>query len=105
MNKMTKFTNTPKKNNVSVRKKAFYALLFIFFSVFGSIGLIININSKFFMLAIVPAYCGGLYLLSLRCPSCGNRIYKRKAKVSGETVTYWGGFGIPTHCAHCNTKL
>jgi hypothetical protein len=105
MNEMVSNPIPPIRNNeTSPRKRAFFAIAVAFINFFGFLILTMNINGIFILPAILVPVGAGLYLLSLRCPNCGNRIYKRKVKLFGEEFTYWGGF-IPTRCAHCEHEL
>lgn len=90
--------------NTSVRKRAIYVIAFAFISFIGFSPLVEMYNGKFFGLIFIIPVFSGLYLLTLRCPKCGNRIYKRKAVMFGETFNYWGGF-VPKRCSHCNHEL
>ncbi len=92
------------KSKVSTRKRAFYAIALAALNFFGFLILTINVNGAFIWPTILVPVGAGLYLLTLRCPSCGNRIYKRKAKLFGEEFTYWGGL-LPRRCSHCSTEL
>jgi type IV secretory pathway VirB3-like protein len=89
----------------SLRKKAFYGIVLAIINFFGFMGLATSFNNNFIYPAILIPAAAGFYLLSLRCPSCGTRIYKRKAQVLGESFTYWGGMVIPKHCSQCNREL
>lgn len=88
----------------SVRKKAIYVIAFTLISFICFSPLVEMYNGKFFLLIFVIPVFSGLYLLTLRCPKCGNRIYKRKSVIFGEKFTYWGGF-VPKRCSHCNHEL
>ncbi len=89
---------------MSIRKRAFLALFLVVINFGGFLALATNINSTFIFPAILVPVGIGLYLLSLRCPYCGNRYYKRKTKLFGMEFTYWGGL-IPRHCSHCGKEI
>jgi hypothetical protein len=89
---------------ISVRKRAFYAIAIAVLNFFGFLALTVNVNGVYIWPTILIPLVAGIYLLSLRCPSCGNRIYKRKVRIIGEGFTYWGGF-IPKQCSHCEKML
>jgi hypothetical protein len=87
-----------------VRKKAIYAIAIGFLNFVGFMILAKNVDEAFLFAAILVAAMAGLYSLTLRCPNCGNRIYKRKVRLFGEEFTYWGGF-VPKRCSHCGEEL
>ena len=44
----------------------------------------------------------GLFVsIVMRCPRCGTIIYKRRSTIAEVEVTFWGGVGLPRHCAKC----
>ncbi|QEX21331.1 hypothetical protein FRZ61_12560 [Hypericibacter adhaerens] len=94
------------KHSLPVRKRAIIAIFIAFlnFVGLGAWGITTEIKLLLVLAVIVPALAGA-YLLSLRCPNCGTRIYKRKAQIFGEEFAYWGGLGVPRECAKCGTKL
>jgi hypothetical protein len=40
----------------------------------------------------------------LRCPVCGQHIYKRKVQIWGMEFSFWGGLP-PDRCANCDSPL
>src|SRR5215471_19572560 len=97
-------TTSSTHTNRSARKRAFYVIALAIMNFLGFMILTTNVHGIFFVPTILVPIGAGLYLLSLRCPNCGNRIYKRKVRVFGETFTYWGGF-VPRRCATCDFTL
>jgi hypothetical protein len=93
------------RSKASPRKRAFYAIAIAVMNFFGFLILTLYAHSAFIWPTILVPVAVGLYLLSLRCPNCGNRIFKRKVKIFGEEFTYWGGFSVPRSCSRCNADL
>jgi hypothetical protein len=87
-----------------IRKQAFVALFLAGINFIGFLALSTTISSAFIWPAILIPVGIGLFLLSLRCPHCGHRYYKRKTKLFGVEFTYWGGF-IPKYCSHCGKEV
>jgi hypothetical protein len=104
--------------NISVRKRVIYAL---FIAITNFIGFVIgfvflpkdiesiylpdNYILIYFVSVILTQVCSILYIFSLRCPNCGNRIFKRRIKIFGNNFIYFGGINLPTYCNQCNYKL
>lgn len=88
----------------SPRKKALYAIALGAINFFGFIILTTTVSQYFIIPTIgVPLICG-IFLLSIRCEACGHLIYKRKTRIFGEDITYWGGV-IPKKCPACGKDL
>lgn len=92
-------------SNVSLRKRAYYTIAIAAINFLGFLMLTVTISQIFIWPTILVPFGAGLYLLSLRCPKCGNRIYKRKVRIFGEEFIYWGGIFVPKRCSHCNTEF
>jgi hypothetical protein len=90
--------------SMSVRKKTFLGIFLAGINFFGFLAMSNIISSVFILPAILIPAGIGLFLLTLRCPDCGQRYSKRKTKLFGIEVNYWGGF-IPRHCSHCGKEL
>lgn len=88
---------------MSTRQKAAIALLFAFANFFGGLFLATYVDKRFIWSALVLPTVAGFYLLTLRCRNCGERVFKRKIKILGAEVTYWGGF--LRNCSRCWTKI
>ncbi len=88
-----------------VRKKALFALALTLINMFGLLIMVIQFDNMFLLPLFGVMVIGGVYLLSLRCPHCSERIYKRKTRIQGIEVTYWGGFLIPVRCSRCGKDL
>lgn len=87
-----------------IRKQAFLAIFLAVINFIGFLTLSTIIDSIFIWPAILIPVGIGLFLLTLRCPSCGHRYYKRKTKLFGIEFTYWGGL-IPRYCSHCKKEI
>lgn len=90
---------------MSLRKKAFVAIVLVFSNFFGTIGILQAVAPRFILLAVFWPVAGGIYLLCLRCPKCGTPMYKRRTKAFGMEFTYWGGAAIPKTCSRCGNKF
>jgi hypothetical protein len=88
----------------SLRRRAFYALFLAATNFLGFLILTVNVNQAFIWPTILIPAGAGLYLVSLRCPRCGTPIYKKKTRVAGIELTYWGGW-IPRRCSSCGTEI
>ena len=87
----------------SVRKKALYAIAIATLNFFGFMILATSVSNFFAIFAVgVPIICG-IFLISLRCPVCGQLVYKRKTRLFGQEITYWGGF-LPKRCSKCGSR-
>ena len=89
----------------SLRRRSLYALLLALMNFVGFAFLTVNVSHAFaWPMVMIPAGAG-LYLLTLRCPRCGTPIYKRRAKIGGIELTYWGGSRIPKRCSSCAAEI
>jgi hypothetical protein len=91
------------KEKWSVRKKSIYAMAIATLNFFGFIILATSISNFFAIFAVGAPFICGILLLSLRCPVCGQPMYKRKIRIFGEEITYWGGF-LPKRCSKCGNR-
>ena len=89
---------------MSQRKRALITIGFAVINSLGFMAFTISVSPSFIWPTLLIPVGAGIYLLSLRCPDCGSRIYKRKVKLFGEEFTYWGGF-VPKKCSHCGKEL
>jgi hypothetical protein len=92
----------------SVRRKALVAYAVVLLNGAGLVawGLVqSNWSGPAMVLGAVAIIAAGAYGLTLRCPRCGTPISKRKAKVMGVDVSYWGGFTVPRTCSKCGLDL
>jgi hypothetical protein len=85
---------------MGVRKKAFSALALAWMNFVGCALLGVWFDVRFFYLGGFAVLAAGAYGLTLRCPRCGERIYKRRLKFWGMEFVCWGGF-VPRRCAWC----
>lgn len=90
---------------MSVRKRAFLTIGLCVMNFFGTALIFYWAAPGFVWLALGWPVAAGTYLLTLRCPRCGARIYKRRVKLCGMDFTYWGGPTIPKTCSRCGTDL
>jgi uncharacterized membrane protein YfcA len=93
------------KQNVSLRTRAFVAIVLVLASFLGSLGLTLYVDQEFVWLLLIITIVGGIYTLTLRCPICGNPMYKRRIQIWNMEFTYWGGFRIPKNCSRCKAKF
>jgi len=90
---------------MSVRKKAFCASSFLYVSFL--VALVAGMFDFRFFLYVAPIVTLGsaIYMRTLRCPNCGQWIYKRRLKLRGSYFAYYGGNPAPRHCAWCGEDL
>src|ERR1700719_719307 len=87
---------------MSVRKKPFYAWLFVVVSFVGTA----MFDFRFFLYIEPVLVLGtGIYTTTLRCPNCRESIYKRRKKLWGMEAIYYGGNPLPRHCSWCGQDL
>jgi len=87
---------------MSVRKKAFYAMLFLWASFIGTA--ILNFQLCLYVEPFVMIGTA-IYTITLRCPNCGQWIYKRGKRFLGADFIFYGGNPIPRCCAWCGQDL
>jgi hypothetical protein len=100
-------TMTDRTGGPAVRKKAIELTASAFLSfVAGSVGAI-TIHSAFFVAAAAGPVICGLLLKRLRCPRCGNPIYRNEVHLFGVTWEYWGSFNPmpPSRCWKCSLSF
>jgi len=91
--------------NMTLRQKAFLAIIFAVINFIGSISLALYVNQRFVWLVFILPAVAGIYSLTLRCENCGTPMYKRRIKIWDMEFTYWGGIRIPRNCSHCGTNF
>ena len=89
---------------MSVRKKAFLAIVLCGINFLGFLMLAVNVNQVFIIPAVLISAILAVYLMLLRCPHCGNLIIKKRTKIMGAEFSYWGG-AIPRRCSNCGQDL
>ena len=62
------------------------------------------ISEKFILLLLVLFAGLGIYLLSLKCPNCGNPVLRNKIKIFGIEIIMWTPW-IASECEKCKNKL
>lgn len=77
------------------------AFNFIGFAVLGALGH----RTTGPMFAVGGILVAGAYLVSLRCSTCGEFVYRRRGVVAGVSVTYWGGAVVPRSCSKCGSRI
>ena len=91
--------------NMSLRQKALFSFIF------GSAGLLISlllsmyVDQRFLWLAIICFIAVGTYGFILRCKNCGEFMGRKKIRIFGVELTYWGGFTIPRTCSRCGAQF
>jgi hypothetical protein len=90
---------------MSVRKKAFFANAIFLMNAIGGFVAGVMIDFRLTAYVLVVALIFGIYQLTLRCPRCGQWIYKRRAKFLDMDFTYYGGNPVPRYCARCGQDL
>jgi hypothetical protein len=87
---------------MSVRKKVFYAWLFVVVTFFGAA----MFDVRFFLyVGPILVLGAGIYTTTLRCPNCSQSIYKRRKKLWGMEAIYYGGNPVPRRCSWCGQDL
>jgi len=97
-------TVTPSSSRMSQRRRALLTIGFAVIHFFGFLTSTFTVSNSFWPTILIPVGAG-IYLFSLRCPNCGAPIYKRRAKLLGVDLTYWGGLFLPTKCSQCAKEL
>lgn len=86
---------------VPIKKKLIILLGLATVNFMGGLIAALEIDQGFAVVAFgVPILCG-LLILTMKCPRCGYRVWKREQRAFGVTWTIWGGFTIPDSCASC----
>jgi hypothetical protein len=57
----------------------------------------------YLLLAILFIYLG--FLLTLRCRHCGEFMLKRKRRIAGVEMVFWGGMRVPKRCSRCGARF
>ena len=87
---------------MSVREKAICAWLFLVASFLGTA----MFDVQFFLYGEPFLMIGAaIDINTLRCPNCGQSIYKRRKKFLGAEFIFYGGSPIPRHCVWCGQDL
>src|ERR1700720_4927985 len=87
---------------MSVRRKAFLVLLSFWASLFLGVAIF---DSRFFWISPFLMFGLMIYSITLRCPNCGQSIYKRRKKLWGMEAIYYGGNPVPRRCSRCGQDL
>jgi ribosomal protein L37E len=90
---------------MSVREKAFWANLIFVLGFVVAVIAFISIDRRLAFLWPIFGIGVMIYMLLLRCPRCGQWIYKRQTKILGLEFTYYGGNPVPRRCARCGQDL
>lgn len=91
---------TRKIEKMPVRQKAFVLLFLTVTNLVGALGWTLSVDHRLWPTVVVPTLAG-LLLLSLRCPTCGKRVYTNRARFFNIPRTAWGGLGLPRKCPQC----
>lgn len=90
---------------MSVRKKAICAFWFVYGSFLLTAITGTLIDFRFFLYGEPILVLGAaVYMRGLRCPNCGESIYKRRKDFLGLEVVYYLGL-VPRRCAWCGQDL
>jgi hypothetical protein len=86
-----------------VRKKALVLVFLMVTNLVGGLGLALAVDARLIWIAVILPALFGLLLATLRCPRCGEAVFRRKAVVrAGESTL---SFGIPGACSKCGVEL
>ena len=89
--------------DMGIRKKAFCVWVILLTNVIGCFiaGILIDFRIWLYLTPTIMI-AGSIYMKRfLRCPRCGESIYKRRIKFWGMDFTYYGGWPVPRRCAWC----
>jgi hypothetical protein len=90
---------------MSVRRKAFFAFLLLWVS-FLAVMIAGTFDFRFVLYGGATLTFGFVvYTCTLRCPNCGQWIYKRRKKLWGMEAIYYGGNPVPRRCSWCGQDL
>src|SRR5258708_35299762 len=81
---------------MSVRRKAFLVLLSFWASFFMGVAIF---DSRCFWISPFLMFGLMIYSITLRCPSCGQWIYKHRKELWGMEAIYYGVNPVPRRCS------
>ena len=88
-----------------MRKKAFWSLAIFAVGLVASMLAFFSIDPRLWILWPIFAIGVMIYRHFLRCPRCGQSIYKRRKIFLGLEYTYYGVNLVPRRCGCCGQDL
>jgi hypothetical protein len=89
---------------VGIRSKIRFSYFLLFINALGCIALTELVSQWFIVLLFLIAGSIGIYLIRVKCPTCGKPVLYNPIHLLGVTAWIWTSW-VPRRCTRCGTPL
>jgi hypothetical protein len=89
---------------VGIRSKIRFSYFLLFINAVGCIALSELVSRWFIVFLVLTAVSIGIYLIIVRCPTCGKPVLYNPVRFLGVNAWIWTSW-VPRRCTRCGTPF